>query len=816
MAVIRNIVVKIGADISSLQKGLQDASKTLEKTGKNLTDIGGKLTAGLTVPIAAATAGLLKLGMDFDEAFDNIRVGTGATGEALNGLKDDFKAVYTSVPSDIQSVGEAIADLNTRTGLSGKPLQELSSQMLNLSRITGQDLNGMITNSTRLFGDWGVSANKTGGTMDYLFKVSQATGIGFNDLNAKLVQFGAPLRQMGFDIETSAAMLGKFEKEGVNTELVLGGLRVALGKMSKEGIKDTGAALAEISKRIKEAGSAGEANSIAIELFGARVGPDMAAAIREGRFELDDLVTALKGSGETINGVAFETMDFAEQLQIMKNKLAIALEPLGSSLMQALNGAMPAVEMFVDKITELINWFNSLDGSVKTTIAVILGIAAAIGPVISVIGLVTSGVATLLSTLSLLISPVALVIAAIGALIAVFVVLWNTNEGFKNAAISIWEAIKTAILQVISEISAWWSQYGAGILESATTVFNAVFTVISTVFSQIWESLKTFFSYVSPIWESLKQLFMSLWDVAVQLWKLLEPVFAGIGAIVVALYGIWVGVFNGIIQALGPFVNAIISAVNIIVSVIGLIIALLRGDWSAAWGFMKSIAISTWEVIKGVFLTIINFIKGFVDGIISFFKGLWYALVGGSIIPDIVIGALTWFNNMLSGIKSIVSNIVSAVKGAFNSIFNFIGTAVKNAWNWGRNLVNSIADGIKSGINSVGDAVKGVANKIKSFLGFSSPTKEGPGSESDKWIPNLFKMMNDSFKDEIPKLNAVLSTAMEPSMYNDALYSNILDNSSLNESNGKSTIIIELDGRAIAQKTVEHLPRVLRLKGAAQ
>lgn len=810
MAVIRNLVVKISADISSLQKGLQDAQKSLEKTGKSLTDIGGKLTTSLTLPIAAATAGLLKLGTDFDEAFDNIRVGTGATGAALEGLKDDFKAVYTSVPSDIQSVGKAIADLNTRTGLAGKPLQELSSQMLNLSRITGEDLNGMISNSTRLFGDWSVSSEKTSSTMDYLFKVSQATGIGFNDLNAKLVQFGAPLRQMGFDIETSAAMLGKFEKEGVNTELVLGGLRIALGKMAKEGIQDTGVALAEVSKRIKEAGSTGEANAIALEMFGARIGPDMAAAISEGRFELTELVTSLKASGESINGVALETMDFAEQLQMMKNKMAVALEPLGSALMQAINSAMPAVEAFVGRITELINWFNSLEGSVKTTIAVVLGIVAAIGPVLGVIGGMISGIGTLTSVIAFLVSPVGLVIAAIVALVAIFAVLFNTNETFQNAVIKIWEAITTGIGAALKTIQAWWEQYGQGILNTVTLVFSAIWVFISTVLTQILASLQVFFGYVQPIWESLKELFLSLSSVLQQLWQLLQPVFTALGVIVMTLFSIWVGVFNGIIQALGPLINGVINAVNIIIAVFGLVIALLRGDWSAAWGFMKAIAENTWELIKNVFTAISNFVKGFVGGIISFFTGLWNALVGHSIIPDIVNGVLSWFQNMLSGIAQTASNIVNSVKNAFTSVFNFVSDTVQNAWQWGANLVNSLASGIKSGISAVGNAVQGVAGKIKSFLGFSSPTKEGPGSESDQWIPNLFSMLNTGIKEEIPRLNAVLSAAMNPSFDGSAL--------ALPTDGQRSAFNITITGNYIQDeddidKIAQQLVRKLKLMG---
>lgn len=79
------------ADISGLPKSLIDASKSLDKAGKIISSIGGKLTTGLTLPIAVATGGILKLGTDFNNSFDKIRVGTGATGDELKGLQSDFK-----------------------------------------------------------------------------------------------------------------------------------------------------------------------------------------------------------------------------------------------------------------------------------------------------------------------------------------------------------------------------------------------------------------------------------------------------------------------------------------------------------------------------------------------------------------------------------------------------------------------------------------------------------------------------------------------------------------------------------------------------
>ena len=45
MAVIRNLVVKIAADISSLSKGLQSAQKQIQKVASSFTKAGTKLTA---------------------------------------------------------------------------------------------------------------------------------------------------------------------------------------------------------------------------------------------------------------------------------------------------------------------------------------------------------------------------------------------------------------------------------------------------------------------------------------------------------------------------------------------------------------------------------------------------------------------------------------------------------------------------------------------------------------------------------------------------------------------------------------------------
>lgn len=322
--------------------GDDQASKAFGSAGKGASGFGKAAVAAFAAVGAAAVGvgvGLFKLGAEFDDAYDTIRVGTGATGKALNALSDDFRDVVKSVPTDFASASTAIADLNTRTGQTGEPLRQLTKQMLEMTRLTGGDLAGNIASVTRVFGDWSISTKGQAGTMDYLFKVAQTTGIGIDSLSTKVVQFGAPLRQLGFDFETSAAMLGKWEKEGVNTEAVLAGMKIGLGKLSKAGLEPV-AALKSVSEAIKGAGSAGEANRIAIETFGQRAGPDMAAAIREGRFDLDALMVTLKGSKETILGAAADTMGFTEKWQILKNRVLVGLEPMAKKVFDGVGKAL--------------------------------------------------------------------------------------------------------------------------------------------------------------------------------------------------------------------------------------------------------------------------------------------------------------------------------------------------------------------------------------------------------------------------------------------------------------------------------------------
>jgi len=332
MAKSRKVKIILAVDITEAEKQVKAFGNRLESLGGKTERFGSSL-AKLTAPLALLGGMAIKSAFHIDEAFDTLAVKSGATGRELENLKQDFKSLAPQVTQPFEVTAAVLGNLYTRLNLSGEGLQSMGRAALDAGRLLKEDLSSVVTGSTRVMKDWGVANEQGTILLDKLFLAGQKTGAGLGQLSEELVRYGAPMRQLGFNLDTATALLAEFERQGVNTELVMGSLRIALSKMAKAGVKDAAGALDEAIQRIRTAGSVGEANARALEIFGAKAGPDMAAAIREGRFEVAELTKALQGAEGAIRNASKETDGFAEKWDRLKNRLGIALEPVGTQLL---------------------------------------------------------------------------------------------------------------------------------------------------------------------------------------------------------------------------------------------------------------------------------------------------------------------------------------------------------------------------------------------------------------------------------------------------------------------------------------------------
>lgn len=456
---VMETVVKLAGSVDpSLAKSIANAEKSLK--GLNLKAIA--MGATFTGAAIVATKALYNLGKEFDNAYDAIRVGTGATGEALEALKADFKDVYGSVPTTMEDASKAIADYNTRLGLTGKELTELSKQAIAVSGMLEEDLNTTIETSSQAFQQWGIDAKDMGKQMDYIFKVSQSTGMGFNELMLNMQQYGPQLQDMGYSFEQASAMMGQMEKAGVNTTEVLAAMKKAVGTLAKEGISAS-AGMQIYYEKIKNAQTAAEAAALANEVFGARAGSTMASAIRSGAMAIDDFTKSLNESDESIMGAMWDTADAAEKFGMLQQKIKLLIEPLASGVFDHIAKLFPTISRLFNKLVPIIEELVEVAVPLVDTIFTALAdIIEALSPLISALATVISSVLT----------------GAIRAIMPVFNNLMNILKGIIDF--------------VVNVFSLQWGKAWHNLVDVVKNVFKGLFNIIIAPFKMIFETLGSF------------------------------------------------------------------------------------------------------------------------------------------------------------------------------------------------------------------------------------------------------------------------------------------------------------------------------------
>jgi phage-related protein len=86
--VIRSLMVKIGVDLTGVQKGLKQTAKEFSGIGKTLSNAGGTLTRTLTVPILGAVAGLGAIVVKSASAASALQKMSGVTGLGTERLQE--------------------------------------------------------------------------------------------------------------------------------------------------------------------------------------------------------------------------------------------------------------------------------------------------------------------------------------------------------------------------------------------------------------------------------------------------------------------------------------------------------------------------------------------------------------------------------------------------------------------------------------------------------------------------------------------------------------------------------------------------------
>lgn len=157
-----------------------------------------------------------------------------------------------------------------------------------------------------------------------------------------------------------------------------------------------------------------------------------------------------------------------------------------------INGITDAVSAVIPPIRDGISWLRD---NLPTIAPLLAAIAGAIGGLLvaeKITALVTAfsawrtateGVAIAQQLLNVVMSanPLGIVLTLIGALVAGLVVLWNTNEGFRNAVMNAWQGIQDFVGNAIQAIVDFFTNLDTTISQLPQMFSDWLNNVIATV-----------------------------------------------------------------------------------------------------------------------------------------------------------------------------------------------------------------------------------------------------------------------------------------------------------------------------------------------
>jgi len=732
------------------------------------------------LPVAAVMAAvgtLAAIGNTFHDLTSTIRVGTGATGEALDALVASAKRVGQGTAASFDDVGKTVTALNVRLGLTGPVLETLSKQFLAAGRITKQSLD--LNTITGSFNAFGITSENMSGALDQLFQISQATGMGINDLAAAATKGAPAFRQFGLSFADSAALVGVLDKAGINSGKTIMALTIGLTKFAKEG-KAPGPALRETVKSIEAFTKSGEdakAIALAAGIFGTRGAAQFVAAVKSGKVNLDDMMKASGASGDSIMAAADAVSGLSGKWSKFMNNVLVMAEPIATRVFNALNSGMkfmidtglPGMQAFGAAVSDKVGPALAAFG-VFVTGTLIPGVQALVAAFqAGGSDITSSGFAGVMERIGLAARKVSDWVVDTGIPALGKIASWITDTGipalssFKGwiedntkalGAVAI--VITTVLLPVfadmavkavasgITQVTAWVSTQVAA-ATSATAQFAAHYTVVAGWIASAASAIASGATTVA-IWAMIKWEAISSAAAQVAAWVSTRgPAITSALITTGALMGIagwwvssaasavaagvstaatWVAMqarsIAGAAIAVGSLIAVgagwVTSAVIATASGIAMAAAWVVGLGPIAWIIAAVVAIGAALVLA---YQKVDWFKTAVDAVWT-----WIKMAASAVGDWFTVTIPAWWQSVLNSTVSIWGNVTGFFAGMWANILGFFSTAwdfIKTVFGWTPlGLIVSNWDaivGFFSGLpDRIGSAVSGMWDGIKNGL----------------------------------------------------------------------------------------------------
>lgn len=757
MATLATLVVKLVGDIDGFSSSIESAGRQVSQFGRNIGQVGQDMTARVTAPILGVGTAAVIMGNQFNAGMANVVSLVPSAADEIAGLRGGVQDLAVEMG---QSTGDMTAGLYQVVSAFGYSAE--SMDLLRISAMAGAaglatttDAINLVSAVTRGYGDTSAAAAQQ--AADLALRTVQLGQTTFPELAASIgrviplaANLGVTQQELFAVMAAGTGVTGTASEVSTQLRGVLQSLMAPTSTMttliSSLGYAN-GAAMLEslgLQGAIQAIVGAAEASGTPLQAYmGSIEGQTLAMALAGPL--ADDYASKLEQMGmaagtaeqafaaqtQGVNAAGFAMQQAAIRGQVLMENLGNALGPV----VLVITGYL---ERFVSWLGGVLDMFTALDPQTQAIIFGVIGLVAAIGPLLMILGPLVTGFGLVVTAIGALLSPIGLVIVAVALLAAAVVQHFGgvreTIQAASNFVQGILQALSGFIQGNQAEAMGWvdwaWSQIRSiveNMVNGVQAIVQAVLTVVGGFIDRHGAEIMAF---VSNAWQQIGRIV----NLALELINIVvTTVLAGIAQFI-NQHGAEI---QAILTAAWNMIRSLIQiALDLIEGIIRVALAIIRGDWEQAWTEVRTLVENLWAsiqtYIESAVQFVINLVTMLVNTVIEWFTNLYNRLVGGSIIPDMVNGILRWFGTLrervIEFVRQLVERGVELISELRDRVLSIVSGLAGGMAERGAGMVRAFADGIMGALNSALDAARRLVQQIRDLLP-GSDAKSGPLSD---------------------------------------------------------------------------------------
>lgn len=389
---------------NKLSEGMDNAGRKMQDYGKGMTDFGKGMTTKVTLPILGIGAGILKVGMEFEQGMSQVQALTQGTGEEMVKMSDQAKHLGETTRFSATQAAEGMAFLGM-AGWDTNSILEGMPGLLSLAASANMELGRAADITSNIMAAFNIEAAEAGRVSDILAHAASNSNTNVEQLGEAMKYVAPTANTLGLSIEDTAAAIMAVSDAGIQ-----GGQAGRAFGTSLLRLADPTKAMKDEMKKLKlsffdaegamkplpdiieqlEKGMTGysdEQRAASLStLFGTEAQRHWAIMLDTGSEALGKNSKELEKSEGAAQRMA-DTMSDNAKGKIVEFKSA--LEGIGIALSEHM---IPAVTDAVEWGTELVRKFGELDDETQENIIKMGLFAAAIGPAALVLGSMTTAI----------------------------------------------------------------------------------------------------------------------------------------------------------------------------------------------------------------------------------------------------------------------------------------------------------------------------------------------------------------------------------------------------------------------------------------